>query len=185
MKQLLTFFVCLSFCAVAQDKYNHIHFDKLVAVEGSDCVIATIENRGKVENTKELYLLFINTVKGEVTQVEFLNDAYIRKIEQVKVDELGINKVIVEAKTVSPKEGKAIGWDSPTRLIVLSPDGKEAIQLTDSKLFVRTWVVNKQSGTVVITGHYDTNGNGKYDKTDKNEILIYSLKTLRLISKVE
>lgn len=50
--------------------------------------------------------------------------------------------------------------------------------------FVRTWMVNKKTGTIVITGHYDTNNNGKYDKTDKNEIGIYDLRTLMLISKI-
>ena len=63
-------------------------------------------------------------------------------------------------------------------------DGKQKTQLTDNKLFVRTWVVNKKTGTIVITGHYDTNNNGKYDNTDKNEIGIYDLKTLKLISKL-
>jgi hypothetical protein len=51
-------------------------------------------------------------------------------------------------------------------------------------LFVSTWVVNKKTGTIVITGHYDTNNNGKYDMTDKNEIGIYDLKTLKLIVKI-
>lgn len=128
---LLPFFICISLCAIAQDKYNHVYFDKLIAVEGSDYVVATIENRGKVENTKELYLLFINTISGETTQVDFRNNAYIRKIEQVKIDELGINKLIVEAKTVSLKEGKPIDYSSPTQIIILSLDGKEKVQLTN------------------------------------------------------
>ena len=61
---------------------------------------------------------------------------------------------------------------------------KEKTQLTESKFFVRTWAVNKLTGTIVVTGHYDTNNNGKYDKTDKNEIHIYDLKTLKLIGKI-
>jgi hypothetical protein len=44
--------------------------------------------------------------------------------------------------------------------------------------------VNKKTGTIVVTGHYDTNNNNKYDKTDKNEISIYDLKTLKLVSKI-
>ncbi len=58
------------------------------------------------------------------------------------------------------------------------------MQLTDSKLFVRTWIVNKNTGTIIIAGHYDTNNNGKLDKLDKNEIGIYDLKTLKIISKI-
>lgn len=79
---------------------------------------------------------------------------------------------------------KGIDWNDPKQIIILSPDCKVRTQLTDSKLFVRTWTINKQTGTIVITGHYDTNDNNKYDKTDKNEIGVYDLKTLKLISKI-
>lgn len=79
---------------------------------------------------------------------------------------------------------KGIDWNDPIQLIILSTDGKQIVQLTDSKLFVSTWVVNKKTGTIVITGHYDTNNNGKYDMTDKNEIGIYDLKTLKLVIKI-
>ncbi|MBB6239818.1 hypothetical protein HDC90_004480 [Pedobacter sp. AK013] len=44
--------------------------------------------------------------------------------------------------------------------------------------------MNKQTGTIVVTGHTDTNNNNKYDKTDKSEILIYDLKTLKQINKI-
>jgi hypothetical protein len=49
---------------------------------------------------------------------------------------------------------------------------------------MRTLSVNKQTGTIIVTGHTDSNNNNKYDKTDKSEILIYDLKTLRLVSKI-
>ena len=52
--------------------------------------------------------------------------------------------------------------------------GKEMTQLTEDKFFV----VNTQTGKLVVAGYYDTNNNNKYDKTDKDEILIYDLKTL-------
>ena len=54
--------------------------------------------------------------------------------------------------------------------------GKEMTQLTEDKFFV----VNTQTGKLVVAGYYDTNNNNKYDKTDKDEILIYDLKTLKL-----
>ena len=50
--------------------------------------------------------------------------------------------------------------------IVLSPNGKQKTQRTDSKLFVSTWIVNKETETIIITGHYDTNNNGKHNKKD-------------------
>lgn len=62
--------------------------------------------------------------------------------------------------------------------------GKEMTQLTEDKFFVRTGTVNTQTGKLVIAGYYDTNNNNKYDKTDKDEILIYDLKTLKLASRI-
>jgi len=167
-----------------QDKYNYVHFNKLTEVKGTDYVIASIENWGKMADTKGKYLLFIDTKTGQSNQVDFPSDGYIEKIEQVKLDTLGINKIIVFARTVDLNNKNGVDWVDPKQIIILSTDGKEKIQLTDSKFFVRTWTVNRQSGTVVVTGHYDSNNNNKYDKTDKNEILIYDLKTLRLVNKI-
>lgn len=58
--------------------------------------------------------------------------------------------------------------------------GKEMTQLMEDKFFV----VNTQTGKLVVAGYYDTNNNNKYDKTDKGEILIYDLKTLKLASRI-
>ncbi|MDO5608870.1 MAG: hypothetical protein Q4G08_10485 [Capnocytophaga sp.] len=185
MKQLITFaLIMLTSTVFGQDKYSYTNFNKLIEVEETDYVIATIENRGKMEGLKKRYLLFIDTKSGETNQVDFPNAGYFEKIEQVKIDSLGINKIIVVAQTVDLNGKKGIDWNDPKQIIILSTDGKERTQLTDSKLFVRTWIVNKKTGTIVITGHYDSNNNGKYDKTDKNEIGIYDLKTLKLINKL-
>jgi hypothetical protein len=156
----------------------------LTEVLGTEYVIASIENWGKMSETKSRYLLFINTITGETKQVDFPNGAYFREIEQIKIDSLGINLLVLAARTVDLDGKKGIDWDDPTQILVLSPDGKEKTQLTESKFFVRTWIVNKLTETIVVTGHYDTNNNGKYDKTDKNEIHIYDLRTLKLISKI-
>lgn len=185
MKQLILFLlILLSLNIYAQDKYNYTHFNKLTEVEGTDYVFATIENLGKIEGVKNRYLLFINTKTGETNQADFPNDSNLEKFEQVKIEDLNINKIIVSAQTIDLDGKKGIDWNDPNQIFVLSTDGKEKVQLTDSKLFVRTWVVNKKTGTIVVTGHYDTNNNGKYDKTDKNEISIYDLQTLKLISKI-
>jgi hypothetical protein len=133
---------------------------------------------------KDQYLLFINTSNGQSKQVDFPNDGSIRGIEQIRIDSLQINKVIVAANTVNLNNDKSIDWADPTQIIVLSTDGQEKVQLTEDKFFARTWIINRHTGRIVITGHYDSNNNGKYDKTDKNEILLYDLKTLKLISKI-
>ena len=183
-KILIIALTILSMNVYGQDKYNYIHFDKLTEIEGTEYVIASIENRVKILETKSKYLLFINTKTGETKQVDFPNDAEIRKIEQIKIDSLKINLVIITARTVDLDGKNGIDWNDPTQIIILSPDGSKTTQLTDSKFFVRTWTINKFSGTIVVTGHYDTNNNNKYDKKDKNEIHVYDLKTLKMISKI-
>ncbi len=167
-----------------QDKYNYIDFNDLIEVEGTEYVIATVKNIGEKLGVKSRYLLFINTKTGESNRVDFPNESYIQKIEQVKIDGFGINKILIAAKTIDLNRKKGIDWSDPIQLIVLSTDGLERTQITDSNLFVKAWKVNKLTGKIVVVGYYDTNGNGKYNKTDKDEIGIYDLKTLELILKI-
>lgn len=178
---LLTVLASISF---GQDKYDYIQFNKLIEIKGTDYVIASIDNRSKSTGSKNKYLLFIDTKNGTSAQVDFPGDGYIGQVEQIKIDELGINKIIVVGKTIDLDGKSGIDWSDPQQVFVLTYDGKEKNQLTNDKFFTRTWIVNYHSGTVVITGHYDSNENGKYDKTDKNEILIFDLNTLELISKI-
>ena len=180
---LIITFTFLTISSFGQDKYNYVHFNKLTELVGTEYVIASMENRSKIE-TKNKYLLFINTQNGQTNQIDFPKDASIYKVEQIKIDSLEINKVLVIAKTVNLDGSKSIDWSDPSQIIILSTDGKEKKQLTEDKFFVRTWTINNKSGTIVVTGHYDTNNNGKYDKKDKNKILIYDLKTLELKHKI-
>ncbi len=183
-KILIIALAILSLNSYGQDKFSYVQFNKLTEVVGTEYVIASIENWGKMLEMRSRYLLFINTETGETNQVDFPNDAGIGKLEQIKIDSLAINLMVVAARTVDLDEKRGIDWNDPTQIIILSPDGKTKTQLTDNKFFVRTWTFNDLSGTIVVTGHYDTNNNNKYDKTDKNEIHIYDLKTLKLIKKI-
>ncbi len=108
-----------------QSKYNYVYYDKLKELKGAEYVIASIENRSKFA-IQNKYLLFINTENREATQIDFPNDAIINKVEQIKVDSLGINKVIVIAKTVNLDGSKSIGWRDPSQIIILSTDGRRA-----------------------------------------------------------
>lgn len=180
--RLLLFFLFLStLSSKGQDKYNSVHFNKLTEIEGSNYVIAAMEDAGKMSAHKSKFFLFINTLNGQTVQVDFPKDAYIEKLDQIKLDNLGIHKIVICAQTVNLNGKQGVDWNDPKQIIVLSIDGKQRTQLTADNFFVRTWVTNKQTGRIVITGHYDSNNNGKYDKTDKNQILIYDLKTLKLL----
>lgn len=182
-KIMMLVLTVLSLTSYGQSKYGNMYFHKLIEIEGSDFVIAPSENRGKGDSFMSCYLLFINTKTGETNKVDFLNLAHFEKPEQIKIDELGINKIILFGRPASLNK-KSIDWNAPRQMTVLSTNGKERTQLTDSTLFVESWVVNKVTGTIVIGGYYDSNNNEKYDSGDKTEIGIYDLKTLKLISKI-
>jgi hypothetical protein len=89
-KVLLIVLTTMTLTALGQDKYNKINYNKLQEVDGTEFVIASIENWGKMNEMKSRYLLFINTKNGETTQVDFPNDAELEKIEQIKIDSLAI-----------------------------------------------------------------------------------------------
>ena len=185
MKQTLVL-ILISFIIIAkgQNKYDYVQYNKLIELKGTEYVIASIENYGKGFFSKGEHLLFINTKNGQTKHTEFPNDAQIYKVEQIKIDSLGINVVLIAAKTVNLNGDKGIGWKDPEQLFIYSCDGQKQSQLTDNKFFSRTWTINHQTGAIVITGHYDSNNNGEYDKTDKNEILIMDIKSYKLISKI-
>lgn len=185
MKNIIIFLsTLLALNLFGQDKFNYVMYNKLTELKGTEFVVASIDNYGKGIFPKGEHLLFINTKNGQTKQTEFPSDAEVYRVEQIKIDSLKINCVLVAARTINLNGGKKIGWNDPEQIFIYSPDGQKLSQLTDNKFFSRIWTINNTTGTIVITGHYDTNNNGEYDKTDKNEILIFDLMTYKLISKI-
>ncbi|RZK24542.1 MAG: hypothetical protein EOO43_07430 [Flavobacterium sp.] len=185
MKRILFLLMTLvTLTSSGQEKYNFKQFNTLKEVEGTNYVIATLENWSKIGGVKNRYLLFVETKTGQTKQVDIGTEGYFERIEQVKIDDLGINRIIVSARAIDLAGKQGIDWNDPRQIIILSTDGKERIQLTDNELFVQTWLVNRTAATITIIGHYDVNNNGKVDKTDKGGIFIYDLKTLKLVSKL-
>lgn len=181
MKALLPIIATLyTLSAGAQSKTMYTVYNKLTELQETNYVVASAENRSKL-SVDNRYLLFINTATGESRQIDFPKDAFISKVEQVKLDSLAINKVIIVANTVNLDGDKSIDWNDPQQLIVCSVDGKEKVQITPDSFFVRTWLLHRRTGVLVITGHSDTNNNGKYDRSDKGEVLLYDLGKMAVI----
>lgn len=62
MKRIFIFILTtIALTTYGQDKYNYVQFNKLSEVAGTDYVIATIENWGKMGGLKNRHLLFIDT----------------------------------------------------------------------------------------------------------------------------
>lgn len=183
MKTLLTIIALLLFPYLhAQDKKNHVLYNTILELHGTDYVLATSENTGKLR-THSKNLLFINMKDGEHTHINFPGDAYIEHIEQVKIDSLGIHRVVVSAQTVNLDDNKGIDWNDPRQVIIFSTDGKERLQTEDS-FFAKSKMISYRTGTMVVTGYFDTNSNGKYDYKDKNAVLLYDLKRMKLITQI-
>ncbi|UXE67437.1 MAG: hypothetical protein KA713_02185 [Chryseotalea sp. WA131a] len=86
MKQFLVITLTIfTLTGYGQDKYNYVHFNKMTEVVGTEYVIASIENWGKMLDTKARYLLFINTKTGKSQQVDFPNDGYLKKLNKSKL----------------------------------------------------------------------------------------------------
>ncbi len=170
--------------AYAQEKSYQVYFNKLTKVLGTEYVIASIRNDYKVFKKSENYLVFINTQTTEKTRVDFPEDSNIREVQQIKIDSLGINRILVAGKIFDLNMKNGIDWDDPIQIIILSTDGKEKIQLTDTNFFTRNWVVDEFTGSLVVTGYSDSNDNKRYDNRDKSEIRIYDLKTLQMKGKL-
>lgn len=180
---VILLFSILTISAYGQQQYSYFS-NSLTELNGTEYVLLKEGSWGKMSAVQGHYLLFINTQNGQSKKVAFPQGTRIHYEVQVKIDSLQINKVMVVASTVNLDNSKRIDWSDPTQIILFSIDGQEDVQLTDDKFFIQTWRINNKTGNIVITGHYDTNDNGKYDKADEYEILLYDLKTAKLVAKV-
>ncbi|MBS1771408.1 MAG: hypothetical protein JST82_01020 [Bacteroidetes bacterium] len=178
-------FVCIAITASAQKKIDYTHYDKLIEVEGTDYVYATTEHiiskGGGSGSTGSL--MFINTHTGETNPVDFPLGSDISSVHQLKYDSLHINKMLVIARTVDLNDKSGINYNDPSQVIIVSADGKQKTVLTADGFFTRYWNVYPKYGTIVIIGYYDSNENGRLDRTDKSEVMVYDLKNMKILSK--
>lgn len=167
--------VCLSMSVVAQDKNSS--FNQLVTLKGTDCVVTTYDNFNKIVKSDES-MSVINTKTLQTTPVKFPQKIFNIKIKQVRIKASNINTMIVSAQQV---DANKLIPDSKTVLFMVSTDGLNVKRISEANYFPWEWTVNKNTSTIVITGQTDTNKNGRLDNYDKNEVIIYDLKTQKRI----
>lgn len=182
-KILLPALLLCSLASRAQDKSHQLHFNRLTAVEGTPFVIATMSTTGKMGMPESCSLSFIDTRNGTQQPVEISKGGHLDEIQQVKIDSLGINIIIVSARAVDADQKNGIDRNDSKQLLAISVDGKNKLMLTDSNLFVSAWIIHRHTGTITITGFYDSDQNGRRDAKDKGAILVYNLKDLTLVRK--
>ena len=177
-KFTLTFiFILASLLTYAQSKGVNVHYNKLISVKGTEYCIATVENRTKV-STVNSFLLFINSATGENKSIGFPEGANIQSVQQIKLDTLSINKILIIAGIVDLDGKDGIDWGDPKQILICSPDGSDLKQMTDSSYYINTWMINENTGTLIVAGYYDTNNNRRNDKDDKSEVVLIDLKTV-------
>lgn len=183
MRNFITIAMMLSSAAaIAQDKKDYEHYDRIVEIQGTDYVYAIAEHIGKKSGGND-FLMFINTRSGETRRVEFPPNSSINEIRHLQYDSIGVNKLMLLGRTVDLNDRGGIGFEDPLQLIILSTDGKEKTVITEDGYYVRHWYLSPKHGTITILGYYDDNANGHLDRTDKSETLVYDLKKMKLLSK--
>src|SRR5687767_13360753 len=118
---LLLLLTAIAATVSAQDKIS-VHYNRLTELKGTAYVVATVETFDKMFGRSNSDLLFINTQTGETKKIDFSEDAYIEKLEQIRIDSLGINRVVVTARTVNLNNNRSIDWRDPAQVIVFSAD---------------------------------------------------------------
>ena len=180
---LFALLVFCNFSVNAQEKKGHVSYNKLVEVSGTDYVIASFDNYHK-KGIVGRHILFINTRTGFSRQVDLGERQYLQSIEQIKIDSIGVNRIVVVVGIYRSENEKDLVIDSWRRILVFSPDGSETLGSEGTIHFANHWLTNNQTGSLVITGYTDSDGDGRHDQTDKNEILVYDLKNMKIISKI-
>lgn len=185
MKHILILLsITLTIGVNAQTKAIYNPYNSLVELKGTSYVVATRSNWNKFSAPEEKSMLFINTLNGDTNRVQLSASGYYTKFKQIKLDSLDINLVIATDRTVDLNYKSGVDWDDPEQLFVISIDGKVKTQLTENSFFVNTWTVNSQTGYLVISGYLELNNNNRFDNIERNELLIFDLKTLKLVRRI-
>uniref|UniRef100_UPI0039A4D295 hypothetical protein n=1 Tax=Ornithobacterium rhinotracheale TaxID=28251 RepID=UPI0039A4D295 len=164
--------------AFGQKNNNYLEISLEKDIEGTDFVLGERYFDKKIDVSDDKILYFINATNGEMHEVNFGEKINV-KVEQIKIDSLNINTLI--AKTYLSNKLTRV----KSSLYLLSTDGREMQKIVDDDFCVKKFVLNKNTGNLVIKGFRDVNENGKIDKNDKEQILIYSLKHKKQISLIE
>lgn len=167
----------------AQEKYEYTSYNKLIDVSGTDYTIATFDDHSK-KGIAGRHVLFINTRTGTFKQISLNEDEYLYNIEQIKLDSLGINRIIAVVGMRHPENMKGLMLGSWQKVVVFSIDGNETLGVNGAVHFASSWQTNGRTGSLVIAGHVDSDENGKFDRTDKNQILIYDLKNMKVVGRI-
>ncbi|MBW7913341.1 MAG: hypothetical protein H3C54_06505, partial [Taibaiella sp.] len=108
----------------AQEKKEYTSYNKLIEVQGTDFAIATFEDHSK-KGVSGRHILFINTRTGTSRQIDLGEDQYLYNIEQIKLDSLGINRIIAVVGMFHPKEMKGLVLSNWRKVVVFSIDGEQ------------------------------------------------------------
>jgi hypothetical protein len=160
-------------------------YNKFTNLEGTEFCVASVETwDSKLFGDAHRSLLFINTLTGDKKEINFPQDAKIKEIKQIKIDSLRINQLLVVAGTLDGDGKKGIDWNDPKQVIIFSPSGNEKYQLTEDNFFTGSYGINELTGTLIVSGFFDTNKNNKQDTNENSEILLYDLQTFKLKKKI-
>lgn len=183
MKRLSSLFTVMLLSCSAQGFGIYSLFDRFLALKDSNYIVADVSYVNDLGERK-LRLLFINTESQSAQKVDFPGISWMREFHQIRINELGINALIVSASLSESSTGGPAPAEQD-QIWIVSLNGQQRTLLTDPGFYAGSWMVNQHVGTLVVHGYYDLNSNRKRDKADREVLQIYDLKTLKLIHRVE
>jgi hypothetical protein len=181
--KVAAFFVLsgVSSLAFASGKGSYTRYNKIIEVKGTPYMVAMVDNYSKMYSNSGSEILIINTLTGEKRKIELPEGSKVGKLEQLHVDSLGINKLLLTARTINVDGNKGIDWQDPTQIFILSPDGKDIVQITDNRFYDGVWALNERTGTILIAGRQDSNNNARLDNEDESELFVFDLRKMKRI----
>ncbi len=167
---LFTLMIFATSISCAKDKQSYMSYSSIYDIKGTDNVVISLTHYNEAHNTRHSFL-FMNVLNGKEKQIDFPENTYPGTVEQVKLDDLNINKIIFLPRSSERAEKKFAKSHASNRMIICTTDGDDVKQITDEGYYIQNWKINEKNGIIVITGYHT--------ETRRNEIILFDLKKMK------
>ncbi|MBC3540878.1 hypothetical protein ACFSC6_22325 [Rufibacter sediminis] len=158
-------------------------FDQLIAIDSTDMVVASVQERGKsILSLREVKtLLFLNTRTRETRQLQLPAGFVIgRTFLNVAGRYEGERLVVISGTHKGWGNPEKTEWEDPSYLFISTASGQHLKQVSPAAEVLVEWVVNRHSNTLTFITRPDTNQDRKFDAKDSTKLYVYQLTTGQL-----
>jgi len=155
---------------------------EITQIEGTEFMVIqnhTKEKKVVLKKNQARYLIFVNTLSGDTTRMDFGRDVDQISCSRIQIDSLGIDKILVFSSEKNSKNEKIIGWKEYTDCYVCSLDGKYRVKINRKDYIIDKWIINDHTGTIITNG-YDLEERKNTDHR-RDILMLFSIKDMKLI----